>query len=364
MPILKTYYQLLRYYIETEKINIMLFENPAIFDFVYDLYLKKKIKMDWYNLSVNPNPKAIDLLKKNPDKINWFMLSKNPNAIDLLESNPEKIDFYHLLENPNGFTLLEKYWNDPEFNLKEYTCNEPLPLINNRNSLPFIDAHWDELKDHISIFQFFAILYKDNVIPFLEKNWDELKAKISWRIVALNPDISYFIKKHWNEVTKDNEFWETFVRNPNVIDILEEKRELFISNIALVNSLYTNPAIFKLDQAQMMEQIKDYSENFSIHVNNPERLNRRLRIGKDGVPCDPLFDPDCYESLPHICEEEGEGEEMTCITSPPLFASSSSASSSSASASSSSASAYSSSQIKRSREYDDQPEGSNKFIKK
>jgi thiol-disulfide isomerase/thioredoxin len=342
MSLLQPYYETLRYYIVKKDVNSDLFSNPTTFDFIYDLYLKKIIKMDWYNLSLNPSPKAIAFLKKNPSEIIWATLSKNPSAIDLLAANPEKIDLHNLLENPNGFTLLEKYWDDPKLEFKEQTITCIIALVNNPNSLPFIDAHWDELKEHISTMQFFAILYKDDIFPFLEKHWAELKDKVSWGMIALNPNISQFIKKHWDEAEKDSVFWEIFVRNPNVIDIIEKNRELFITDRQAVNSLYINPAIFKLDQAQMREQMKDYSENFSIYINNPEKLTKRLRIGKDGFPCDPLFDPDCHESLPHACEEDGEDGEMTCMSSEPLFPPS---------------------QIKRSREYDDQIDVSNKLYK-
>ena len=40
-------------------------------------------KIDWNNLSLNPN--AIYLLEENIDKINWRWLSLNPNAIHILE---------------------------------------------------------------------------------------------------------------------------------------------------------------------------------------------------------------------------------------------------------------------------------------
>ena len=36
--------------------------------------------LDWTWLSSNPN--AIDLLKANPDKINWCALSKNPSIFE------------------------------------------------------------------------------------------------------------------------------------------------------------------------------------------------------------------------------------------------------------------------------------------
>ena len=52
-------------------------------------------------LSMNPN--AIDLLKKNQKKIDWFMLSINPNAIDLLKKNQDKIDWRIISNNPAIF---------------------------------------------------------------------------------------------------------------------------------------------------------------------------------------------------------------------------------------------------------------------
>ena len=46
-------------------------------------------RINSHDLSINP--KAINLLEKNPNKIFWLSLSGNPNAIHLLEANPGKI---------------------------------------------------------------------------------------------------------------------------------------------------------------------------------------------------------------------------------------------------------------------------------
>ena len=48
-------------------------------------------------------PEAIQLLEKNPDKIDWFWLSSNPAAIQLLKANPEKIDWAMFSSNPAIF---------------------------------------------------------------------------------------------------------------------------------------------------------------------------------------------------------------------------------------------------------------------
>ena len=65
-----------------------------------------KIYWNWNWLSGNPN--AIQLLKKNPDKIDWTCLSGNPNAINLLQQTPDKINWRWLSGNPNAIHLLEK----------------------------------------------------------------------------------------------------------------------------------------------------------------------------------------------------------------------------------------------------------------
>ena len=66
------------------------------------------------------NLNAIELLRENPDKINWGWLSGNPNAIELLREkpykiywdwlsiNPNKINWSMLSQNPNGIELLRE----------------------------------------------------------------------------------------------------------------------------------------------------------------------------------------------------------------------------------------------------------------
>jgi hypothetical protein len=53
---------------------------------------------------MNPNPEAIELLKANFGKIDWYNLSKNPNpeAIELLKAYPKKIKWEYLSENSNS----------------------------------------------------------------------------------------------------------------------------------------------------------------------------------------------------------------------------------------------------------------------
>jgi ribosomal protein L24E len=69
-------------------------------------------KIVWASLCKNPNAKALALLEKNPDKIDWTYLSANPSTIELLEKNPDKIDLRWLCKNPKAGKLLGKMMYD------------------------------------------------------------------------------------------------------------------------------------------------------------------------------------------------------------------------------------------------------------
>lgn len=69
-------------------------------------YNKLGNKIDWDSLSINAN--AIELLKEYPHKIKWDYLSANPAAIDLLKENPNAIDWEMLSENPNAIQMLKE----------------------------------------------------------------------------------------------------------------------------------------------------------------------------------------------------------------------------------------------------------------
>lgn len=79
-------------------------------------------KIDWQHLSANPHPRALRLLEQHPEKIDWQYLSRNtnPEAIRMLELNPEKIDWWSLSANPAAKRILEQY---PEKIIWTYVCD-------------------------------------------------------------------------------------------------------------------------------------------------------------------------------------------------------------------------------------------------
>ena len=85
----------------------------------------------WY-----PTQETIELFKKNPDKIDWHLLSLNPAAIHLLEQNPNKIDWHGLSANTSAIHLIrEALENNPDkIDWSELSSNPSLNLISSCDS--------------------------------------------------------------------------------------------------------------------------------------------------------------------------------------------------------------------------------------
>jgi hypothetical protein len=107
--------------------------NPAAINLIID-EIKKGNEIYWYHLSQNSSSAALELLYKNPDKINWLFLSSNENEdiiklinkynaydklhlpwinenpvfIKYLEENPNKIFFKFLSSNKQAAHILLK----------------------------------------------------------------------------------------------------------------------------------------------------------------------------------------------------------------------------------------------------------------
>ena len=78
--------------------------------YALDILIDNKDKINWFLFSFNKHPDAIKLLKKNQDKINWSNLSlnKSKEAIELLKENRENIDWTVLSFNPYAIELLKE----------------------------------------------------------------------------------------------------------------------------------------------------------------------------------------------------------------------------------------------------------------
>jgi hypothetical protein len=157
--------------------------------------------IDWYQICSNPHPNAIELLKANPEKIDWEILSENPGAIELLKANPEKIDWKILSGNPNAIELLK---------------------ANPKN----ID--W------------FVLSGNPNAIELLKAN----PKNIAWLMLSKNPNAIELLKANPKKI-----LWDVLSDNENALELIKarHKYELSLSQEEYSKLLFPRHSYKKLD---------------------------------------------------------------------------------------------------------------------
>jgi hypothetical protein len=131
-------------------------------------------KIDWFYLSTNQNPYAIELLKANPEKIDWEGLSGNPNAIELLKANPEKIDWGWLSANPSQYAIELLKANPDEIQMP-YLSSNPNPY-----AIELLKANPDEID---------WLLLSTNPNPYAIELLKTNPKNIDWEYLSMNPSI-------------------------------------------------------------------------------------------------------------------------------------------------------------------------------
>jgi hypothetical protein len=149
--------------------------------------LEKIDEYGWKFLSCNKN--AIEILKKNMDKVDWHCLSINDNAIELLEKYPHKIYWPYLSENINAIHILEK--NLDKINWRHLSLNE--------NAIHILEKNLDKINwSHLS--------HNKNALHLIEKMY-KYDVGINWRAVMANPNIIVidylFLHKRMNIIRED-----------------------------------------------------------------------------------------------------------------------------------------------------------------
>ena len=143
-------------------------------------YKKLGNKIDWASLTTNPN--AIELLKEYPHKIKWEYLSANTAAIDWLKENKKVIDWGMLSENPAAIELLKK--NRKQIH-REKLCKNP-------NAIELLKANLKKINWRaLSLNENAHELIKDRVeyeMSLTPEEYNNLKYynKLDWKILSMN----------------------------------------------------------------------------------------------------------------------------------------------------------------------------------
>jgi len=265
-------------------------------------------KIDWYNLSLNPN--AINLLLKNQDKINWDNFSLNPNAINILLENFDKINIRNFVQNDN---LLEAFDNiKDKINWLDYIIS----LSKNKNSQKIFNKHTNYFKingllscfyeEVINNVKYNISLIKDvnELLEFKnEIDWKSFSAnpttidyliknpnKIDWNYLSLNPNGIKLLennpeKINWNnlnlneseeaikilEKNPDKINWNLLSSNPFAINILKQNRDKIN-----YNSLWKNPAIFELDYEEIKKNNEEMYDELMMNIMEPSRIINKI----------------------------------------------------------------------------------------
>jgi len=78
--------------------------NPIAIDFLFEHF---ENEVDWFCFCQQNNDKAIKIIEKNIDKVNWQTLSYNNKAMHILEKMPNNIDWERLSENNGIYEEIE-----------------------------------------------------------------------------------------------------------------------------------------------------------------------------------------------------------------------------------------------------------------
>ena len=147
-------------------------------------------KINWDNLSCNPSPDAIKLLIKNPHQINWLNLSGNNSceAVELLETRCDKICWSHICSNscPRVLLLMQKNKHLLNFD------------ILSANSVIF-EYDYNQMKLNCSIFKNELIQVVRSKNNFIHKYINKYKY-ISYKVTQLFLNIRKYRFKFNNKI--------------------------------------------------------------------------------------------------------------------------------------------------------------------
>ena len=188
--------------------------NPLVFDEeVYEfwrdlskntnaLYLLEKFPhfINWETILENPNPKAVQIIEKNLDKIyedNWLILSGNPSAVHIFEK-PENLnkvyDWGYLCKNPNAMHIIVNNWDKIDwitFSQNPSAIHIILQLLQQQKDYNIRYMKNVEIKEKFGDDTFHLYVnheQNDNIYRSIYKYYDDFY-KINYRGLSMNPAI-------------------------------------------------------------------------------------------------------------------------------------------------------------------------------
>lgn len=193
-------------------------------------------KLNWPLLNYNTDPKAISILEKYPQKINWEKLSSNESAIHLLEKNLRGIEFD---SNGNPFQGRCKIdWDGISCNPDAYDI-----IVQNLNKI-----NWTWISSNTN----------PQILSLLKNRVD----KIHWLNLSENPNAIFLLEEH-----VDNIHWEALSTNHNASHILEKNIDKIVWQY-----FSENESMFELDYDFLKERMDIIRMELMAKAWHPDRF--------------------------------------------------------------------------------------------
>ena len=295
-----------------------LFQNKNALYFL----MENNIEINYYSLSGNTNPIAIQLLKEelkvNPDtRIDWGALSRNPKAMKILKANRDKIVWAYLCfnTNPEAMKLIEEEIkiNPEHINFENLATNETQEAMKLIEDNLFIKNTVYNTKSIYSRdwYRFWQKLSKNpKAVKILKANrekidWCELSGNqsdeaiklleekmitdpdiVNWNILSGNPNQRAFAileanPKNINYRRLSNN------SNPKAIELLKKRMEVQNDRLSANDKidwaeLSKNPAAIELIKTRII-----YEDN--LPHNTYMRLELRDKINWSALSTNPFI---------------------------------------------------------------------------
>lgn len=241
----------------------------------------------WRLLTTNTNPKAIEIIEKYYYKLYplefdaeedidfWSDLCKNPNATHLLEKHPYYINWKTILENPNpkAVEIIEK-------NLDKIYEDDWNILSGNPAAV-----HIFEKPEHLNKLFDWSYLCKNpnpKAIDIIVNNWD----KIDWFAFSQNPSAIHIILQLLQE---QKDYTVRSIKNIKIKKKInhEQNHNIYRSIYKYYDDFYKidylslskNPAIFELDYQGLKERCDIYRKELIEKTMHPSRMIALLEKG-------------------------------------------------------------------------------------
>jgi hypothetical protein len=255
----------------------------------YETIIKNSYKIYYiYSLSINSN--SIKYLEKNPDKQNWYALSKNENAVEILKKEmikkKSKIIWRELSGNPNSEILIYLKNNPSKINLNSLYNNRNPDVLNftglDKNKWKFLHFNYEEQSNLDNSIDWYELSKNKNAISILKKNPD----KIKWKYLSYNknPDAIKLIRERLLNNKDIHEFdWIAIVKSHNydAIELIKENINDIINyfiqekNIILfIDNFYRNPFIFTANYKYLKKRINIILEELMMVMFHPKNINK------------------------------------------------------------------------------------------